>query len=80
MKVTICDIQDAIKKLDCNKSCGSDQIYAEHLKHASNKILPLLAMCVTGFFVHGFLPKNMMTVILIPIIKNKAGNINSVDN
>ena len=37
-------------------------------------------MCVTGFFIHGFLPKSMMTVILIPIIKNKAGNINSVDN
>ena len=37
-------------------------------------------MCVTGFLVHGYLPKNMMTVVLIPIIKNKAGNINSVDN
>ena len=80
LKVTVCDIQDAIKKLDCNKSCGSDQIYAEHLKHANKKILPLLAMCVTGFFVHGYLPKSMMTVVLIPIIKNKAGNINSVDN
>ena len=80
IKVSIKDIQEAIKKLDCNKSCGSDQIYAEHLKHASDKLLPLLAMCITGFFVHGFLPKNIMNVVLIPIIKNKAGNINSVDN
>ena len=80
VKVSTNDVQEAIKKLDCNKSCGSDQIYAEHLKYASNKLLPLLSMCLTGFFVHGFLPKNIMTVVLIPIIKNKAGNINSVDN
>ena len=80
IRVTITDIQDAIKKLDSNKSCGSDQIYAEHLKNANKKLIPLLAMCFTGFFVHGHLPKNMMTVILIPIIKNKAGNINSIDN
>ena len=80
VKVSTNDVKEAIKKLDCNKSCGSDQIYAEHQKYASNKILPLLSMCLTGFFVHGFLPKNIMTVVLIPIIKNKAGNINSVDN
>ena len=60
MKVTVCDIQDAIKKLDCNKSCGSDQIYAEHLKHANKKILPLLAMCVTGFFCHYFSHKKQV--------------------
>ena len=44
MKVTINDIQDAINKLDCNKSCGADDIYAEHLKYASEKIYPLLSI------------------------------------
>ena len=49
MKVTMNDIQDAINKLDCNKSCGNDDIYAEHLKYASEKIYPLLSMCFIGF-------------------------------
>ncbi|CAL4117401.1 unnamed protein product [Meganyctiphanes norvegica] len=35
IKVSIKDIQEAIKKLDCNKSCGSDQIYDGNLKHAT---------------------------------------------
>jgi hypothetical protein len=29
------EIGDAILKLDSNKSCGADNIYAEHLKYAS---------------------------------------------
>ena len=80
MKVTLNEISDAVKKLDRNKSCGADSIYAEHLKYSSDKIYPLLSMCITGFFVHGFLPESLLTVILVPIVKNKAGNINSIDN
>ena len=37
-------------------------------------------MCFTGLFVHGFLPSSLMSVVLIPIIKNKCGNISSKDN
>ena len=36
-------------------------------------------MCITGFMVHGFLPESMMSVVLIPIIKDKKAKI-SIDN
>ena len=78
--VTTDDVIDAIKKLEINKSCGVDNIYAEHLKYANDRLIPILTMCFTGFFVHGFLPKMMLNVVLVPIIKNKAGNVNSIDN
>ena len=80
LKVTIKDVSEAVNKLDCNKSCGADSIYAEHLKYSSEKIYTLLSICLTGFFVHGYLPESLLTVILVPVIKNKAGNINSIDN
>ena len=80
LKVTIENISEAVNKLDNNKSCGTDSIYAEHLKYSSEKIYTLLSMCLTGFFVHGYLPESLLTVILVPVIKNKAGNINSKDN
>ena len=80
LKVNTSDVIDAIKKLENNKSCGADNIYAEHFKYASDRIIPILTMCFTGFFVHGFLPKMMLNVVLVPIIKNKAGNVNSIDN
>ena len=37
-------------------------------------------MAITGFFVHGFLPDAMLSVLIVPVIKDKAGNINSKDN
>ena len=37
-------------------------------------------MCLSVFFVHGFLPSSIMSVVLIPIIKNKCGSISSKDN
>ena len=73
-------IRDAIKKLSLNKSCGLDGITAEHLRYASERIHYILSMCITGFFVHGYLPESMLSVLIVPVIKDKAGNINSKDN
>ena len=74
------EVEGAIKELDINKSCGLDGLYAEHLKYCSKRGLPLLAMCITSLFVHGFLPEAMLSVVLVPIIKDKSGKINSKDN
>ena len=71
---------EAIKELSINKSCGLDGITAEHLKYASDKLPHLLSMAITGFFSHGFLPDAMLSVLIVPVIKDKAGNINAKDN
>ena len=39
-----------------------------------------VAMCITVFFVHGFLPSSLLSVVLVPIIKDKCSKINSKDN
>lgn len=74
------EVYDAIMRLKDNKACGMDKISAEHLKFASRKLCPLLAICFTGFLVHGILPDSILSVILMPIIKDKTGKINSMDN
>ena len=40
----------------------------------------MLAMCFTGLFVHGFLPDSMLEIVLVPVIKDKTGRIDQVDN
>ena len=40
----------------------------------------ILKYILTGFMVHGFLPESMMSVVLIPIIKDKKAKISSIDN
>lgn len=53
------EVQSAVLGLDDNKVCGTDKITAEHLKYASKKLVPLLAICMTGFLVHGTLPESI---------------------
>ncbi len=44
------------------------------------RLVPLLAICITGFLVHGVLPDSMIAVLLVPVIKDKMGKINTKDN
>ena len=53
---------------------------AEHLKHSSNRIVPMLAMCFTGFFIRGMLPPSMLYVVLVPIVKDKRASVCSTSN
>ena len=80
IKVFPSEVKDAIKKLKENKSSGEDMISAEHIKFASDRLIPLISICFTSCFVHGYLPSSLLTVVLVPIIKNKAGNVNAIDN
>ena len=74
------DIEFSINKLATGKSCGLDGVYAEHLKYCSNGYKILLAKCFSSFLSHGYLPESIMSVVLVPIIKDKSGKINSKDN
>ena len=74
------DIKFSIKKLKNNKSHGNDNISSEHLKFSNEILCTLLAQCFSSFLVHGFLPDSILTVTLIPVIKNKNAKFDSADN
>ena len=50
---------DAMHTLPNNKACGLDFISAEHLKNASLRLAPLLALSLTGFMIHGIVPDSI---------------------
>ncbi len=68
-----------IKKLPENKATGLDNISAENLKYTSIRLYPLLAICFS-LLMHGLLPDSMLTVLLVPVIKDIAGKVGSLDN
>ena len=37
-------------------------------------------MCISALVIHGFLPDSMLSVILVPVIKDKCRKINNSDN
>ncbi len=78
--ITTNEVYQAIIQLKEQKTGGLDQITAEHLKFASFRLVVLLAICFTGFMIHGLLPESMLSVTLLPVIKDKAGKVGSLDN
>ncbi len=64
--------EQTIDKLKINKACGQDRITAEHLKYASQSIAVLLALCFSGLMKHDILPGSMLSVLLVPVVKNKT--------
>ena len=78
--VSSTEIEQVILSLPKKKSCGLDGIQAEHLQYSSNVLNAMLSQCISSLLIHGFLPDNLMNVILVPILKDKAGEISSKNN
>ena len=70
----------AIGKLKCGKACGSDRLFAEHYIHADSRLAVLLSTLFTSALTHGHVPDAFMQSILVPVIKNKSGDSNDVNN
>ena len=73
-------VQILLRKLEFGKSAGPDSICAETLKCAHDKLSVLLSFCFTLFLSHGYLPPKLIETTIVPIIKNKCGNISSSSN
>ena len=70
--VSATEIERCIAKLKNGKSNGMDNVSSEHLKNFNPRLASMLALCFTKMFSHGYLPANMLSVQLVPIIKSKS--------
>ena len=80
MSVSIKSVSKIIGKLECGKSAGPDGIGAEYLKFSNIKIHILLSLCFTLCLTHGYLPPAMIETTIVPIVKNKSGNLSDSSN
>ena len=80
MSVLTKSVSEIIGKLECGKSAGPDGIGAEYLKFSNIKIHILLSLCFTLCLAHGYLPPAMIETTIVPIVKNKSGNLSDSSN
>ena len=78
--ITAMEVTEAIKNLKTGKSCGHDKLQGEHFKNSSHRAAVLLSMCFNSMIVHGHVSKPLMDTVLVPIIKDKKGDVTSADN
>ena len=74
------EIDNAIRNLKKGKACGPDDISAEHLVNAHPSLIIHLKLLFNMIFLHGFVPDDFGIGIIIPLVKDKAGDLNSLDN
>ena len=73
-------ISQIIAKLECGKSAGPDGICAEYLKFSNVEIHSLIALCFSLCLSHGYLPTALIETTIVPIVKNKSGNLSDSNN
>ena len=80
MAVSTKSVSKLIGKLECGKSGGPDGIGDKYLKFSDIKIHVLLSMCFTLCLAHGYFPPAMIETTIVPIVKNKSGNLSDSSN
>ena len=80
MNVSPIEIPDALKKLKHGKAAGPDELHAEALIGSHERLHVLLALCFSAMLSHGYIPANMMSTKIIPIVKNKCGKLTDTNN
>lgn len=80
LKISGKDVETVIKNMRRGKSPGHDDLSIEHLQHAGVHVNRVLAMFFNICIRHGYLPEQLMKTVVIPIVKNKTGDLADKSN
>ena len=78
--ISVREVSDSLRDLASGRGSGYDGLNAEHFKFAGHSCITHLSLCFTMMLRHNHLPSDLTKVVLIPIIKDKNGNISDKDN
>ena len=72
--------QKNIESLKTGKANGPDGLSAEYLKLCGNRLPTLISLVFTSMSSHCFIPGNVMKSVIIPLVKDKTGDITDKNN
>lgn len=74
------DVEYAISNMKNGKCNGVDGLTSEHFKYSDGLINEFFCKFINLAIIHGYIPKKALETVLVPIVKDKKGNITDVDN
>ena len=80
MHVSVTEVLDLLQGLTNDKATGMDRLSGESLKFADTILAILLSICFTCMFKHSYLPVSMLDSVVVPLVKNKNGNLSDKKN
>ena len=73
-------IKEAIEKMKSGISDVSYDFGSDGFLHASDTLSGPIAFLFKAFLLHGYIPTFLLTCSLVPLVKDKLGDITNSDN
>ena len=73
-------IKSLLHKLPLNRAAGKDGIFAEHIFYTDSSVCNHLSSLFNVCLMHSKIPQECMQTVIVPICKNKNGNISDAGN
>jgi len=73
-------VDKCIRRLKSGKACGPDELSAEHLVNAHPILVIHLCTLFRAMLFSGCVPDGFGIGTIIPLLKDKTGDVNSLDN
>lgn len=80
VRVTAKEVRKVIRTMTSGKSPGHDGLSVEHLRYAGVHLPGVLAMFYSLCINHMYLPLDCMKTIVVPVVKNRTGDIADINN
>ena len=80
MQVIMKEVFMIISDLPSGKSSGFDGLNSESLKQTDPLVCLLLSICFTCMYTHCYMTSSMIKSIIVPLVKNKCGNLADRNN
>jgi hypothetical protein len=80
VSVEVHDVCDAINKQKLGKAIGPDGIAMEALLFGGDKLVVHICFLFNMFLKFGFLPKNFVSSVIVPLVECKSGDLTDVNN
>ena len=76
----VCDVEKCLNKLKIGKACGLDNITKEFVMYSHPAIVVHLKLLFNIMVHHGFVPDSFGNGVIIPLVKDKQGDLCNIDN
>ena len=78
--INVHELKQIVKGLKNNKAVGNDGIPSEVYKFASERLLTMMSIFLSGSMLTGKLPNSIMHEVIIPLLKCKSKDPADVNN
>ena len=80
MHVSAAEVIELIREISIGKAAGMDGLSGESFTYAYHILSVLLSICFTCMFKHCYLPIGMLNSVIVPLVKNKNGDLSDRNN